>query len=572
MKRRKSWITLLIVILVIALVAAGLYRFIERRRQLAASKSVQKYEVYTVSASDITLTVQGSGAVAAANTDSVMAPQAGTVLSVKAEDGDRVKAGDILAMLELPNLESEIAQLRSDLDAADQNLRRLKSSTDSTAIASPVDGLVKIVNVKKDDLIDTVIKTVGNLMVISVDKQMIVTFSPIAGTTVTLGQSVKVAIGSKSANGRVREIAPNGAITVQFDDAGYDVSAEAIVKTTAGAEIGRGKMAINRPFAVTATGGIVNSVSVKVGSSVDAGDTLLRLKSAVLTPAYLQALQKRDTLATDLAEKLALQKDEAITAPADGIVSGLKLNVNDTLKEDQVVCSVIDDSKIELTMNLDELDVPMVKLGQTANLTLDALPGKTFTAKVTKISAIGSYSGGVASYPVTVTFDQPTSVLAGMSANATITVLASSQVPVIPLAAMQTIDNRKYVLLAEGLNADGTLKGGSTTATTASGTTATTAAATTAAGGTTAVAKTWRDYLVEVTIGRSTDNGAEIVSGIKTGDRIAMAISTSGQASGLGLGMGSGGAGGFGNVPRDLRPTNPTSATTRPATAGTSAR
>ena len=99
--------------------------------------------------------------------------------------------------------------------------------------------------------------------------------------------------------------------------------------------------------------------------------------------------------------------------------------------------------------------VPLIELGQTASVTLDALPGKTYTAKVTRISASSTYSGGVASYPVTVLFDDPIDVLAGMSANASITIVASSQVPVIPLNAMQTIDNRKYVLLATGLNADG---------------------------------------------------------------------------------------------------------------------
>lgn len=586
MKRRKGWITLLVVIAIIALAATGLYRFIIRRQQQAAANALQKYESYTVTVSDIALTVQGSGAVAAATTTTVQAPQAGQVLSVKAEDGDRVKAGDVLVTFEMPDLDSEIAQLRSDLDTADQNLRRIKPTNGSTVIASPVEGRVKTVFVKKDDLIDPVVKANGSLMVISVDGMLTVTFTPAAGSPgagLTAGQAVKVAIGTRTADGRVRSVAPDKAITVQFDDSRYyAVDAEAIVRSTAGAELGRGKVAISQTFPVTAVGGTVSSVSVAAGDSVNAGDTLVRLKDSVLTPAYLQALLKRDKLASDLAEKIALQKNEAITAPVDGIVSGLKLNANDMLKKDQAVCSVIDDTKIELTMNLDELDVPMVKLGQPASVTLDALPGRTYTAKVTKISAIGTYTGGVANYPVTITFDQPAGVLAGMSANAVITVSASSQVPVIPLNAMLTIDNRKYVLLADGLNADGTLKGsgatGSSASASSSGASATTgsgaANGTTASGGATGSnTAAWRAYLREVTIGLSTDNGAEIISGIQPGDRIAIPVAGSGQTGGFGMGSGTAPAG-FGTVPRDLRPTTAraTTSTTRAATAGTTAR
>jgi len=530
MNKRKRWIAPVVTILIIAILALVLVRFVENRERRAAMASLKKYETQTVSLSDFVLKVQGSGPVEAADNISVNVPQTGNVVAMQAENGDRVKSGDILAEIELPDLEKEIASLRSELNSADLNIRRLTALTDSRNLTSPVGGLIKTVNVARDDLVDAIINEHGSLILISVDEKMLVRLAPSSSGTgagnppsavLSLGQSVEIELGEESTTGRVREITTAGETIIEFKDDNYEVGTEAIVRNQDGVEAGRGKTEINHPFPVLALGGTIRSVSVEVGDSIDVGDTLLRLQENVLTPDYVQALETRDQLISDLTEKMALSERMAIIAPADGIVSGLQLQVNDKVNEDQTICSLIDDSRIELTMELDELDVPLIELGQTASVTLDALPGKTYTAKVTRISASSTYSGGVASYPVTVLFDDPSDVLAGMSANASITIVASSQVPVIPLNAIQTIDNRKYVLLATGLNADGTLKENDA----------------------------WRDSLTEVTVGRSTNEGAEIISGVKAGDKIAIAIQTSNQPD-FGFGGGGNGRDPFTNVNR----------------------
>lgn len=548
MHSRKKWPTLIAVILVLAIAGGLVYRFAFYKPAATTTTTTQKYQSYTVSASDISLSVQGSGAVEAGQTERVTAGFDGTVLTVKAADGDRVKAGDILAVYELPDLEDEIAQLRTDLVAADDSLKRLSATTGTTAIASPVAGLVKSIHVAAGDLIDVAMAKSGALMVISVDKKMTVMVKPLSSAKVEAGQRVNVIVGTKTISGRIRELLTDGSIVVIFDDGGTAVNADATVKASDSTVLGTGKTVINQSFLVTASGGVVNTLSTKVGRTVSVGTTLLRLKEKVLTPAYLQALEKRDAILTDLKEKLAMQKSQTIVAPTAGIVSGLTLSVDDSVKEDQVVCSIIDDSVIELTLSVDELDIPAIKLGQTAKITLDALTDQTYSAKVTGISAIGTYSGGVATYPVTLTIEKPEGILAGMSANAVITVSSSNNVPVIPLAALQTIGNRRFILKADALNADGTLM---TTAVSTSPAAATTAAGSTAAASTAGgqMGSPLQKYLVEVTIGLSTDNGVEITSGVTVGDKIAVAVSSgTGTPTGLNLGgMGAIGGGQFGD-------------------------
>jgi len=558
MRTRKKWPTVLGIILILVVAGGLIYRF-GFYQPTSQAATTQIYQSYTVTASDIALNVQGSGAVEAGRTERVTAGYAGSVLTVKAADGDHVKAGDILATFELTELEDEIAQLRTDLVSADADLERLDATTGTTAIVSPVKGLVKSIHVSANDLIDVAMEKHGAIMVISIDKKMTVTVKPASISTLEAGQSVTVTIDTKTTTGRIREILPDSSVVVLFDDAGYAVDAAAVVTLVDGPVLGQGKTAINQPFLVTATGGVVNYLSTSVGKTVYVDTTLLRLKEQVLTPAYLQALQTKNQLQSELFEKLALDQVQTITAPIDGIVSELTLNTNDLLKENQVICSIVDDSVIELTLDVDELDIPTIALGQTANVTLDALTDKSYAATVTRISSIGSYSGGVATYPVTLTIELPTGIFAGMSANATIIVSSSTQVPVIPLAALQTIGNRRFVLSATALNADGTL---------ITNTAAPTTAATTNASGEGMVpsgmggqfASPLQPYLIEVTVGLSAENGVEITSGVNIGDKIAIAVSNSAvQPTGLNLG----GLTGSGGMPGGTRPSGPFNPGTR---------
>ena len=53
-------------------------------------------------------------------------------------------------------------------------------------------------------------------------------------------------------------------------------------------------------------------------------------------------------------------------------------------------------------ISVDELDVASVEVGQTVEITADAMEGETYTGTVTNVSLESSYSNGVSTYPVTV--------------------------------------------------------------------------------------------------------------------------------------------------------------------------
>jgi HlyD family secretion protein len=80
-----------------------------------------------------------------------------------------------------------------------------------------------------------------------------------------------------------------------------------------------------------------------------------------------------------------------IESPIDGIITRRNIEQGETAvvgtmnNAGTVLLQVADMSVIEAEVEVDETDIPEVQLGQTATITVDAIPGKTFTAKVTEI-------------------------------------------------------------------------------------------------------------------------------------------------------------------------------------------
>src|SRR5687767_9132877 len=80
-----------------------------------------------------------------------------------------------------------------------------------------------------------------------------------------------------------------------------------------------------------------------------------------------------------------------LESPINGIVTRRNIEEGETAvtgtmnNPGTVLLVVADMSVIEAEVEVDETDIPTVKLGQPAKVTIDAVPGKTFTAKVTEI-------------------------------------------------------------------------------------------------------------------------------------------------------------------------------------------
>ena len=97
---------------------------------------------------------------------------------------------------------------------------------------------------------------------------------------------------------------------------------------------------------------------------------------------------------------------------------------------------VVPQNTMTVELVIDELDILSVAEGQEAEVTVDALPGRSFTGTVSRIDPNGSNQGGNTKYTVTMAIDRDANMLAGMNATAILTVGVTEDVLTIPAAAL----------------------------------------------------------------------------------------------------------------------------------------
>ncbi|MFC4102335.1 efflux RND transporter periplasmic adaptor subunit [Paenibacillus xanthanilyticus] len=242
----------------------------------------------------------------------------------------------------------------------------------------------------------------------------------------------------------------------------------------------------NRETVKAGKSGTVIEVKAKEGDTVKAGDVLVvlagednadsikskevdlekkRMELTNLQESYKTAADEAEQKKIDLQMKqqkmdielarssIAELKEKSasstITAPIGGTVATMNVAVDDELNNTAEIGEIVDYDNMELVVSVDELDIPQVVLGQTAAVAVEALEDETFTGKVTDIAKEGTSNNGVASFDVTITVDKgkSTTIKAGMSAEASITIDKKDDALLLPIDAVQSMGDRYMVML-----------------------------------------------------------------------------------------------------------------------------
>ena len=149
------------------------------------------------------------------------------------------------------------------------------------------------------------------------------------------------------------------------------------------------------------------------------------------------------------------QASPTIYAPISGVISGLSLQIGSVLtaqtsssgsSTSQRIANIKTIATPTVTVELTQIDVPTVKPGDLATLTLDAFPDKTYTGKVISIDTTGSITSGVTSYPAVIQLDlADDQIFPNMTANANIITQTKSDILLIPSTAIHTQNDQSYV-------------------------------------------------------------------------------------------------------------------------------
>lgn len=151
------------------------------------------------------------------------------------------------------------------------------------------------------------------------------------------------------------------------------------------------------------------------------------------------------------AELITFEDDEIdpIVAPFAGEITALNIEAEMDVQMNAELIEVTDYTNLEMVVNIDELDVSKIQVGQTASIDVNALTDKEFTGTVTSVSkeATEDSSSTVAKYAVKIKINEPAGIKVGMTAEATITTEKKENVVTVPVAAIQKQNDRYYVLI-----------------------------------------------------------------------------------------------------------------------------
>lgn len=211
-----------------------------------------------------------------------------------------------------------------------------------------------------------------------------------------------------------------------------------------------------------------------------------------------------------LNQKQQLLKNAPLTAPFDGVIDSVSVNVGEQVSEGKGVMTIVNMKQFRINARVDESDVARIAVGQPAVVTVDALPNQNMTAHVAFIGAIPTISQGVVNYPITLDLD-PTEapIRPGMTANVAVEVTRRENVLLVPNRAVRTQGRNRIVeVMVDG-----------------------------------------KPVVRPVTVGLSNDQFTEIANGLQEGDEVVIPSTTTAAPRVSGPG-GFGGVGGPMPVPR----------------------
>jgi HlyD family secretion protein len=147
-----------------------------------------------------------------------------------------------------------------------------------------------------------------------------------------------------------------------------------------------------------------------------------------------------------------------VTAPFSGTITEVDAKTGDLVSSGDTAFRIDDLSSIYVDLEISEVDVASLKVGQKATLEFDAIADKTYTGEVSEISLVGSVSQGVVNYPVTVRISDAgeqaspvdENIRPGMTASVTITVDQVDNALIVPNKAIHTSDGQRTVTVLSG--------------------------------------------------------------------------------------------------------------------------
>lgn len=408
---RKFWIVILLVVLAIG---AVVYWQVSKKGSESST-----YQTTPVSRGNLTASVGATGTVRAVQSANLTWQTSGRVDKVNVAIGQKVTADQILATLVQTSMSQNVILAEADLVSAKKNLSDLLASKTSLALAEQTLANAKQAVSDAQDKVDSLVyhRASDNLI------QQTLANIDIAKRDVTRAED----------NYKLYAKKPDGDSS----------KAQALLTLT------------NARQRLT---DLTNTYNWYTGTPTDLDAEKYQANLAVAQAQMDDAQREVDRLkngptADDIAAaeaRVAAAQStlnlSAVSSPFAGVITQVESVSGDIITPGTMAFRVDDLSKLLVDLQISEVDINNIIVGQPVSIAFDAVQGQTYAGKVTEISQAGTSTGSGVNFTVTVEITQVDPLIKpGMTAAVSITVKQINNALLVENRAVRQVNGKRVV-------------------------------------------------------------------------------------------------------------------------------
>jgi len=494
LKRIRVYITkhkIISTIIILVLLYSSYYLY----TKLFTGSSTIEYTFGKVSRGDLVVSVLGSGQASTLSQVDIkpkstgQTQMLGQIVSVKVKNGDYVKAGDVVAILDGKNALQTLNQAKASVASAQANYNKLVNGLTETDLFSLNNSIqnsqVSLDNLKQNILIklQNAYTSVSGSIYFNTDSIFennpvnMITQIKIQGVSI-INQQLEnniesgrydieplliswkdelknISVASDLPNILNTKISNLRKIRSYFDDMTILLS----VYSSASNSTAQSLLNSYKSAASSARSAVDSSISDLTSALQSYNSAVVSLSQNKESLTLKQKPPSEDDLTVSKAQldnaKANLANAEEsyssriISAPFDGQIGGLVAQVGQQVSSSDSLGKLITSKKV-INVTLNEVDAAKVTAGNPVTITFDSLPGISLTGLVSYVDPLGTVTQGVVSYAVQISInEQNDQIKTGMTASVGIITNQHFGVLVVPTSAITSSKGKKYVLVAD---------------------------------------------------------------------------------------------------------------------------
>jgi HlyD family secretion protein len=419
---RKIWLPILIV----ALLAAGAVFFLQPKTQppVQAQTVPTSYSTAKVAQGDLTASIGLTGAVRSRQTAVLAWQTSGVIATVPVVKDQTVAKDAVLSQLDPTSLPQAVILAQANLVAAQKALDNLLSTNQARANA-------ELALTKAQKVLDDAKKARDNKQFQRASQETI----DIARANLILAQHALDDASTIFNRNKTR--------------ADTDVVFAAALSQLAAAQQRYDQAKYNLDY--------VSDLPDPL--DVQTADALVDVAQANVLSAKLEWERDKDGPSDADISAAQAQVDAAqavidlarLTAPFAGSLTRVSAKPGDQIAPGTVAFQLDDLSHLYVDGEVSEVDLPRLRVGQQAQLSFDALPGKTYPGQISEIGSAGHSVSGTVNFTVTIEIITPDPMLrAGMTAAAEISAGGAQGALLVPNPAIRQRNGQTVVYLLQG--------------------------------------------------------------------------------------------------------------------------